>query len=268
MQVYRGLDIGTAKPSLEFRNLLPHNLIDIRDPGEQYNAGDFVKAAEELIPEISCRGKIPIVSGGTAYYFRNLLYGLPESPVGDPEVRRKLEEECRSLGLPALFRRLEATDPESAERLSSRDRYRVLRALEVREVSGKPLSACRVPLVPRKDFRFLVLGLDRDREELNARIDRRVDEMFEAGLVREVAGLLSRGCGEGDPGMRGIGYREFFLMKNDGCLGLAEVRDLIKRNSRRYAKRQRTFFSSLPGVRWFHPDRHEDILAAVDEFLA
>jgi len=268
MQVYRGMDIGTAKPALDIRNRIPHHLIDIRDPREQFNAGDFVKAAERLIPEIASRGRIPVVSGGTAYYFRNLIFGLPESPAGDPVVRKRLEAECLSEGLPAMYRRLEEADPESAARISANDRYRILRALEVFEASGRPLSACRVPQVPRDDFRFLVIGLDRERGELNGRIDRRVDEMFEKGLKEEVSGLMERGYRGEDPGMKGIGYSEFFLMRNDGCLGLREVRELIKRDSRRYAKRQRTFFSSLPGVAWMHPERKREIFAAVTAFLA
>ncbi len=268
MQVYRGMDVGTAKPPLELRKRIPHHLIDVRDPKEQFNAGDFVKAAERLVPEIASRGRIPVVSGGTAYYFRNLIFGLPESPVGDLAVRKRLEEECLSAGLPAMYRRLEEADPESAERISPNDRYRILRALEVFEAAGRPLSACRVPQVPRNDFRFLVIGLDRERSELNERIDRRVDGMFAEGLKEEVSRLMEAGYGVDDPGMKGIGYREFFLMRRDGCLCLGDVRELIKRNSRRYAKRQRTFFSSLPGVVWMHPERRDEILAAVTAFLA
>jgi tRNA dimethylallyltransferase len=257
VQVYRGLDIGSAKPSKEFRRGVPHHLIDILDPSRQFTAGAFVKAAETLISEITGRGRLPVVSGGTAFYFRSLVYGLPPAPPADAKVRAALEEECRSIGLAAMYRRLLSLDPLCTGRVSANDRYRILRALEIHEISGRPPSAFPLPGRPRRDMDFLIIGLNRDRQELYRRIDSRVDEMFRAGLAAEVKGLLGAGHTKADPGMRGIGYQEFFDMA-DGCLRIKDVAEKIKTASRRYAKRQITFFKSLPDVRWLHPDTDEE----------
>lgn len=254
MQVYRGLDIGTAKPSPEVRHRVPHHLIDILDPREQYTAGEFVHRAEELIPRIELRGHIPIISGGTAYYFRNFLYGLPETPVADPSIREWLDQRLLTEGLPHLYEELKRVDPVAGERISPRDTYRILRALEVYHATGRPLSAFPVPKTPRLDRPYLLIGLQRDREDLYQRIDARVEEMFRQGLPEEVARLMASGYREEDPGMRGIGYREFFRLGRLGCLTLSQIKMEIQKNSRRYAKRQITFFKSLPGVRWIDPD--------------
>jgi tRNA dimethylallyltransferase len=266
VQVYRGLDIGSAKPLPGFRQKVPHHLIDILDPWEQFTAGAFVKAAEILIREIVGRGHLPVVSGGTAFYFRNLVCGLPPAPPADAAVRAGLEEECSRLGLAAMYGRLRANDPAGSRRICANDRYRVLRALEVFEVSGKPLSAFPVSGEPRRDMDFLVIGLRRDREELYRRIDSRVEEMLRAGLVAEVKGLLRAGRKQGDPGMRGIGYREFFEILADGCLRLKDAAGKIKTDSRRYAKRQITFFKSLPDVKWLRPEAEEEIVRRVRDF--
>jgi len=254
MQVYRGLDIGTAKPSPEVRSLVPHHLIDILDPRQQYTAGEFVHRAEELIPQIELRGRIVVISGGTAYYFRNFLYGLPETPVASPEVRKRLLDRLEAEGLSSLYAELNRLDPVAGERISARDTYRILRALEVFYSTGRPLSSFPVPKNPRLNRTYRLIGLMRDREELYRRIDARVEEMFRQGLPEEVARLVAYGYREQDPGMRGIGYREFFKLGRLGCLTLSQVKEQIQKDSRRYAKRQITFFKSLPGVQWKHPD--------------
>lgn len=266
MQIYRGMDIGTAKPSGPVRLKIPHHLIDIREPQEQFSVADFVGLAEGLIRDITRRGKIPIVSGGTAYYFRNLLFGLSEAPPGDAGIRARVEAEYAARGLEAMNRRLREVDPEAAARIAPRDKYRVLRALEVYEAAGRPLSSFAVPQKPREDLRFLVIGLSRGREDLYRRIEDRVDLMFAEGLPGEVSRLLAMGYGESDPGMRGIGYREFLVMRRAGCLRLKDIKDLIKRNSRRYAKRQMTFFKTLPEVVWKRPDEGEEILRLIRKF--
>jgi len=254
MQVYKGLDIGTAKPSLEVRAHVPHHLIDILDPREQYTAGDFVHRAEELILQIELRGRIPIISGGTAYYFKNFLYGLPETPIANPEVREWLNQRLNREGLLPLYEELKRIDPVAGERISLRDSYRILRALEVYHSTGRPLSSFPVPKSPRLKQPYRLIGLMRDREELYQRIDSRVEGMFRQGLPEEVARLVALGYREEDPGMRGIGYREFFLLGRIGCFTLSQVKTEIQKNSRRYAKRQITFFKSLPGLQWVHPD--------------
>jgi tRNA dimethylallyltransferase len=266
MQAYRLLDIGTAKPNRQFRERIPHHLIDILEPTDQYNAGQFVHLSEELIPQIRGRGKVPILCGGSAYYLRSFITGLPDAPPGDPELRRKLKSEVEHRGLQALLEELERVDPITRSRVKDRDTYRILRALEVFRSSGKPLSAFTNPTSPRRDYGFLLLGLTRERGRLYRRIERRVEGMFQEGLVGEVVSLLSRGLGFGDPGMRGIGYREFFELRK-GCTTLVAVKELIKRNSRRYAKRQTTFFKTLPGVHWLNPEEVDSACALIRSFL-
>ncbi len=248
MQVYRGMDIGTAKPPRELRARIPHHLIDIKNPDEQYSVGEFVRAADSLVTDILSRGKLPILSGGTAFYFKHFLFGLPTAPAADPVIRSSLREELAAYGLTDLYEKLLRIDPEAGERIHAGDTYRILRALEIHRMTGKPPSSFLgpTPAAPRAGCRFFTAGLDRNRAELYARIDSRVDRMFNDGLAAEVAGLAEAGYGERAPGMQAIGYREFFIAARAGCATLRDIRDMIKRNSRRYAKRQLTFFRSLP----------------------
>ena len=267
MQVYRSMDIGTAKPAPELLRRLPHHLIDVAEPSHQFNAGEFVKASEALAAQIRQRGRVPLVCGGTAFYITSFLYGLPESPPGDPAARARLRELARVEGSDALARLLREKDPVAADRIPAGDTYRITRALEVLESTGESVYSFRWPRTLRDDFQFLILGLQRDREELYRRIEERVERMFSAGLLGEVKKLLAMGYGASDPGMRGIGYREILSMRS-GCETLAGVRELIKRNSRRYAKRQLTFFRSVHGVRWFHPADAPLMRATIESFLA
>jgi tRNA dimethylallyltransferase len=259
MQVYRGMDIGTAKASRELRERLPHHLIDIRNPDEQFNVGEFVRLADEAVRDIWRRGALPVVSGGAGFYLNNLVLGLPAAPPSDPAIRRALREELLSRGAAALAAELRECDPRSAEKIHGNDHYRLLRALEVFRLTGRPLSDySRSGASPaeagRPACRFLLIGLDRRREEVYRRIETRCARMFREGLPAEVEGLFAAGYGPGDPGMRAIGYREFFVEDGPGEFRLSAdlpgVEALIARNSRRYAKRQITYFSSIPGVRW------------------
>jgi len=267
MQVYRRLDIGTAKPTEQLRARIPHHLIDILEPDCQFNAGQFVHLAEELIPEIRARGNTPVLCGGTAYYLRSFITGLPDAPPGNPEIRRKLKIEAERRGLQALLDELERVDPVTRSRVKERDSYRILRALEVHRASGRPLSAFTSPSTPRKDYEFFLVGLMRERSRLYSRIEQRVELMFREGLPAEVGSLLEAGLGFEDPGMRGIGYREFFELRM-GCSTLETVKQLIKRNSRRYAKRQITFFKTLPDVHWLDPEDVDCACALIQSFLA
>jgi tRNA dimethylallyltransferase len=224
MQVYRYMDIGTAKPSTAERAHLPHHLLDLVEPCCQFNAGQFVKAAEALVPEIGGRGRVPVVSGGTAFYIRSFLYGMHEAPPGSPEARERLRERETREGRGALYEELCRRDPLAASRIQPNDGYRILRALEILEASGRSVFSFLWPSTLRQDFRFLLIGLDREREELYRRIDERVGRMFDSGLVAEVKGLIAMGYGPSDPGMRGIGYREFLEMQR-GCATLAGVRE-------------------------------------------
>ncbi|MDR2718706.1 MAG: tRNA (adenosine(37)-N6)-dimethylallyltransferase MiaA [Treponema sp.] len=256
MQVYRGMDIGTAKPSAQERAQLPHHLIDIRNPDEQFNAGDFVRLATEAALDIARRGNIPVISGGTGFYLKNFILGLPEAPPSDAEIRAALKGELREKGAAALMEELARCDPASAVKIHLNDEYRLLRALEVLRTSGRPLSSFGVSGVGAAEtgFRFLVTGLFRSREELYRRINDRCAAMFSQGLYDEVRALYGRGYTPRDPGLRAIGYREFFVQDEPGTYRLSQdisgVQALIAQNSRRYAKRQITFFASLPGAQW------------------
>jgi len=261
MQVYRGMDIGTAKPSPEERLQLPHHLIDIRNPNEQFTAGDFVRLAREAIDDISRRGAVPIVSGGTGFYLRNLVLGLPEAPPSDQAIRDALKLELKEKGAAALMEELARLDPVSAGKIHINDEYRLLRALEVQRLCKRPLSSFSMSTgdsVPKYDFR--VIGLYRPREELYQRINGRCAAMFAKGLPEEVQKLYDAGYTPRDPGLRAIGYREFFV-EDPPASGvfrlsrdIAGVQELVAMNSRRYAKRQITFFSSLPGAQWIEPN--------------
>jgi tRNA dimethylallyltransferase len=261
MQVYRGMDIGTAKPTAEERARLPHHLIDIRDPCEQFNVGDFVRLADEACLQIAGRGNMPVVSGGAGFYLKNFILGLSEAPLSDEEIRASLKKELKEKGGEALMGELAAGDPVSAGRIHINDEYRLLRALEVLRLSGQPLSSFEMnPSTPEKrNFRFIIVGLSRPREELYSRINERCDAMFAKGLADEVRKLYEAGYTPFDPGLRAIGYREFFVEDAQTPKGwwLSQdtngVRALVAQNSRRYAKRQITFFTGIPDVKWIEP---------------
>ncbi|MDR2536582.1 MAG: tRNA (adenosine(37)-N6)-dimethylallyltransferase MiaA [Treponema sp.] len=260
MQVYRGMDIGTAKPSPALRKVLPHRLIDIRNPDEQFTVGDFVHLADLCCTEIARQGMLPVVSGGAGFYLKHFVQGLPEAPPADPGIRAELKEELRLRGTKALMAELADCDPESARRIHSNDVYRLLRALEVYRFSQRPLSSFspvnRVS-ADRPKYRFLIIGLEREREELYHRIDERCVQMFRAGLLEEVQRLFEAGYTPEDPGLRGIGYKEFFENLGEKpspryrlLSDISVVETLVRRNSRRYAKRQITYFASIPGALW------------------
>jgi tRNA dimethylallyltransferase len=257
VQVYRGLDIGAAKPSATVLAALPHHLIDILNPDEQFNAGDFVRLADRACAAIHARGALPVISGGAGFYLRNFVLGLPEAPPSDPLIRKALETEFRDRGAQALMEELAACDPVSAGRIHLNDTYRLRRALEVFRSSGRPLSSFASTGAARENrppYRFRILGLERPREEMFRRINQRCALMFRRGLPDEVRRLHEAGYGPGDPGMRAIGYREFFIEEAPGQWRLDsdtdKVQELAARNSRRYAKRQITFFASIPNVKW------------------
>lgn len=260
IQVYRGLDIGSAKPSLEERARVPHHLIDIRHPREPFDVGDFVAEAGRAVEAIASRDAVPVLSGGTAFYFQNYLLGLPETPPSQPWARESARQKWEAEGEAGFRQALAAVDPAAESRIQPRDSYRLQRAWEVWLLSGRPLSAFSRGKPAGSGAVFLA-GLDRPREELYGRIEARVDEMLAAGLEAEVRGLAEAGLGPGDPGLRGIGYAEWFPYVMTGEGSVRDIRDRIVLHSRRYAKRQLTFFRSLPGVRWYHPDRPEVLIA-------
>jgi tRNA dimethylallyltransferase len=252
-QVYRGMDIGTAKPTPAERRKIPFHLIDILDPDEQFSAADFRTRALEAIREIRKRGRRVIVAGGTGLYLKALEAGLFEGPSRDPKIREELEERVEREGVEALYRELKKVDPEAAKTIPPRNRQRLIRALEVYRLTGRPISEFwnehrRRGAINRAPA-FLKYGLIPSKDELHHRIDRRVDRMVEEGLVEEVRFLVER-WGRGAPGLRIIGYKEVVAHLEDR-IPLQEAVQLIKRNTRRYAKRQRTWFKKDEEIQWF-----------------
>ncbi len=266
LQVYRHMSIGTAKPDNSVTCRIPHHLIDCIDPDDEFSAGDFVREADRLCQEIYSHGKLPVISGGTGFFLKNFIYGLPSAPASSKEIRIQLQKRLEKEGLEALREELHSKDPESWERIKPLDSYRILRALEVFYSSGSPLSDFKLPDTVRSGYRFLLIGLIRDRAELYERINGRVEAMFRAGLPEEYKKLRAMGYRSSCPGLSAIGYREFSLMEELGSLTLNDVKELIKQNSRNYAKRQITFFKALPDVHWLHPDQWQDAVEMVSNF--
>lgn len=265
MQLYRGLDIGTAKPGPDELARVAHHLVGVVAPEVNFTASDFRREATAIIEEITARRKKVIVVGGTGLYIRALLEGLVDSPKADPALRCQLE----ALPGEELLRRLFEVDPESASRLHPNDRVRLVRALEVFSQTGCPVSALRNEHgFSGAYYRTLKIGIKVDRQELYRRLDRRVDAMLEAGLAAEVRSLLAAGYGAELKSMRSIGYKEMcaFLA---GELSHDEAVRLIKRDTRRYAKRQLTWFNRDNEIYWLeYPESFATILRHVIEFFA
>ena len=265
VQVYRYLDIASAKPEKELVEKIPHHLVDIRFPWEQYNSGDFCKDAERLIKEINERGNIPLITGGTAYYFKQLLYGPSSTPESNPKTREEIQRTIDDIGLDKAYEMLMSLDMEAAKKIDKNDRYRISRALEVIKDTGRPLSSFPVSDTLREDIDFVIIGLKREKKELEERIRKRVDIMFDSGAVREMKALLSMGADLSWPGMQGIGYREWFNAMESGEVNISIIKDMIIRSSIKYAKRQMTFFSSFSDTLWFSPNDIEKIKGYLEE---
>ena len=265
VQVYRYLDIASAKPEKELVEKIPHHLVDIRFPWEQYNSGDFCKDAERLIKEINERGNIPLITGGTAYYFKQLLYGPSSTPESNPKTREEIQRTIDDIGLDKAYEMLMSLDMEAAKKIDKNDRYRISRALEVIKDTGRPLSSFPVSDTLREDIDFVIIGLKREKKELEDRIRKRVDIMFDSGAVREMKALLSMGADLSWPGMQGIGYREWFNAMESGEVNISIIKDMIIRSSIKYAKRQMTFFSSFSDTAWFSPNDIEKIKGYLEE---
>jgi tRNA dimethylallyltransferase len=257
--VYRGMDIGTAKPDLALRSRVRHHLVDIADPHERYSAGMFVRDADAATADICGRGRVPVVVGGTHFYVRALLQGLFPEPPKDPRLRQQLELEWKAD--PAAVRaRLGEIDPESAARIPAGDRQRTLRALEVGLLAGRPMTALWREH-PRHGPRhaFLMLGLNPQKADLHARIARRVERMFAAGLVREVQGLLAAGVPPKAHALKAIGYREACGVL-EGTLTSAQAVEKATAATRQLAKRQMTWLRGESDVEWL-PGDGDDLLA-------
>jgi tRNA dimethylallyltransferase len=267
--VYRHMDIGTAKPSAFAREKVPHHLIDLVDPDGEFNAALYREAALKAIQELASRGKKAIVCGGTGLYLRALTQGLFIGPGKDPEIRKRLEGEAEERGLSALYERLRRVDPDATRGIHPNDRYRIIRALEVFELTGKGISLWQKEHgFKESPFELLKIGLNRERQELYGLIDRRCDEMIAKGFVDEVRGLAERGYSLDLPALQSVGYRHIGLYLR-GRLTLDEAAALMKRDTRHLAKRQLTWFRGDKEIRWFHPEKEKSkILKSAKEFFS
>jgi len=267
MQVYRGFDIGTDKIPLDQRENIPHHLLDMISPSTQFTAADFIQLALEVIGNIHKKTKLPIITGGTGLYLKALLNGLFPGGKSDPNIRKSIEAEAEEKGLESLSEKLRTVDPQYAEKIGNKDKYRIIRALEVFEATNKSLSehfADTRSFV--RDFHVLKIGLKIDRQILYTNIEKRVDKMFAGGLVNEVKNLLEKGANEKSPPFRALGYKHVLkhLQKE---LTLEEAIMLTKRDTRHYAKRQMTWFRKMEGIQWFNPKEFDSLKKHIKEFL-
>jgi len=266
MQIYRHMDIGTAKPTADEQNRIPHHLIDIVDPDEDFDAVRFAKLARKEAMQLHHRGVMPFVVGGTGLYIKAFLQGLFHSNPVDPAIRERLQNEADEDGSSSLYNRLKQVDPDTADRLHPNDTYRIIRALETIESSGRSISE------HHQDHRFedepfnaLKIGLQMDRQALYDRIDQRVDIMIEAGLVDEVKNLLELGYTADLKSMQSIGYRQVIDFI-EGRLSWDECVRTLKRDTRRFAKRQFTWFGADRQIQWHEPEQLNDIKRLVEGF--
>ncbi|MCZ6508930.1 MAG: tRNA (adenosine(37)-N6)-dimethylallyltransferase MiaA [Acidobacteria bacterium] len=260
LQVYRGLDIGTAKPSPGDRERVRHHLIDILDPSEPFSAGEFRRRALPVVKEISRRGRIPVVVGGSGFYVRTLTAGISPIPPVPPAIREEIGELCRRDGLAAVRERLAALDPETAGRLVDKDRQRILRALEVVLATGRGLAAWWAEEPASGGIKVAAkIGLTLPRALLYDRITRRVERMAKGGWVEEVKGLLTGGCQPTAPAFQAIGYRQVVLHIR-GEWSLEKALEDTARETRRFAKRQLTWFRREDDVEWIEAEPSAETL--------
>jgi tRNA dimethylallyltransferase len=252
MKVYRRMDIGTAKPNCERRQIVKHHLIDIVEPSEPFSVGRYVELADQTITELQNQPRPIIAVGGTAMYIRALIEGIFEGPVADPKIRQRLKEEAATQsGRESLHARLCQVDPEAGQRIHGNDLKRIVRALEVYELTGKPISSFHTHFRTgqyRHNWQFI--GLRRDKEEAARRINKRVKTMIEMGLVEEVKSLLAEPKGLSKQAAQAVGYAEI-IEHLQGKIELNDAMEKIKINTRRLAKAQRTWFRSFQHVHWF-----------------
>jgi tRNA dimethylallyltransferase len=268
MQVYRSMDIGTAKPSLEQLRRVPHHLLDIVEPNQPFSAADFCREAEKVISDIVRRGKRVFVCGGTGLYIRALTRGLMTSPPGDDALRLELKDLANREGRAALHRRLAALDPVSADRIHPNDQFRVIRALEVYRMTGRPVSELRGEhQFGALHYDYCKIGLSLDRESLYRNVDNRVDSMITNGFLEEVKALIAAGYAPELKPMRSLGYRHMcdYLA---GVISFDDTVHLMKRDTRRYAKRQLTWFNQDSEIKWIeYPANVAIIEHIVDDYF-
>ena len=261
MQLYRGMDVGTAKVTPEEMDGIPHHMIDVADPWESFSAARYVEMADPILRDILRRGKTAIIAGGTGLYVDALIAGRTFAPYPETGRRQALEQEAEELGMEHMLSRLQAVDPDSAARLYPADRKRIIRALEVYEETGKTITQHNLETQALPDsYQPVWIGLTYEpRQLLYDRIDLRVDKMLEQGLLEEIRGLLDRGTPRECTAMQAIGYKEF-LPVLDGTMPLETAVEQVKQGSRRYAKRQLTWFRRNPKIHWILQNRETTAL--------
>ena len=267
MQIYRYMDIGTAKPTADEQSRIFHHMIDIADPDEDFDAVRFAEIARDRVMQLHHRGVMPVVVGGTGLYIKALLQGLFQSNPVDPKIRERLMQEAAENGSSSLHDRLKQVDPATADRLHPNDAYRIVRALETIETTGRSISEHHQDHgFADEPFDALKIGLQMDREKLYDRIDQRVDLMIEVGLLDEVKKLLGLGYSADLKSMQSIGYRHMAAFI-EGELPWDECVRTLKRDTRRFAKRQFTWFGGDQEIQWYRPDQLNEIMRLVGWFL-
>lgn len=250
MKVYRRMDIGTAKPSRQAREEVRHHLVDVVEPSESFSVGLFLERALAVIDDIRSRGKTVVAVGGTALYIKALLYGLFEGPGSDELIRAELKARVQREGTARLHEALQRIDPEAASRIDSNDAKRIIRALEVYQLTGRPISSFQKQFDAEKPMHdWIILGLRRQKEEESRRMNARVKRMIEQGLVEEVRSLLAEERPLSRQARCAIGYAEI-IEHLQGRMSLEDAIEEVKKNTRRLAKGQRTWFKTFKGVRW------------------
>ena len=262
MQIYKGMDIGTAKVTEEEKQGIKHHLIDIVDPKDPYNAAMYVEDAERALGDILSRGKTPILTGGTGLYIRSFLYNYSHGAF-DEGLRADLNKEASEKGADALWERLKVVDPAAAEKIHKNNTKRVVRALEVMTLTGRSITETESAEKKREHVLFCI---ETDRVSLYERINKRVDVMFERGLSEEVDRLLSEGVDFSCQSMQAIGYKEFLPYKENRC-GIEEVKEAIKLNSRHYAKRQETWFRGMES-NWLKLDKIDVMADKIEQIIS
>lgn len=271
MQIYIGMDIGTAKPTAEEMDGIPHHMLSVAEPWEDFSVGRYCQMADPILQDILARGKTAIIAGGTGLYMDALIRGNDFAPCPSTLMRERLEAQADAEGMESMLALLQSIDPETAEKLHLADRKRILRALEIYYETGHTMTEHNrlTRLIPPK-YRPIWFGLeDEDRKDLYDRIDRRVDLMLEAGLLHEIRSLLERGISQKCTAMQAIGYKEFVAALQGQCT-IEEAAAQVKQASRHYAKRQLTWFRKNSAVHWLRRrpgDDTEKILSLARQFL-
>lgn len=263
-QIYRFMDIGTSKPSAEILEKIPHHFVNILDPDEDYSAGQYAKEAREVIGRVCERGKTPLVVGGSGLYIRALLNGFFGEDYRDESIRAQLNNRLENEGALSLYSELQRVDPQSAGQSHPNNMKRILRSLEVYYITGKPMSEIQKSGGDPAPFPWIKFGLSMEREDLYERINRRVDQMFKAGLIEEVQDLLKNGYSAELNSLNSVGYKEVIEYLDDN-LDLEHCISLVKQNTRRYAKRQLTWFRREPDIHWVAIEKPANFASKIAE---